>query len=321
MVVNSAAYRELKESQVTFIVDGVVLDARSDDVESYLVRRGDGKLVDGYLVVVIRTSDGFPVTADIAESDSYSSILVESKPCNRRLKRFERLANFLVPRHNKCIVRRKKPSSFVSKESETEVFLRLLDDLVAWRVVRGGDIFVGDTVFGSRRVREALSRVGCLVASPVNEANYPDALRFVFRVRDAAVCLLQRLDFSGESFLSSDEFHMACALSVLLENSLSSLSTPLGSIKMRHVDSLVGFVADLDFLMLFSGARRKRSSVGEGFNAVLKTPYRFVNRGKKLHVKGKGRVRRLIRHKITVEQLLRLGKLIEAKRGNMVKAS
>jgi len=80
---------------------------------------------------------------------------------------------------------------------------------------------------------------------------------------------------------------------------------------MRYADSLVGFMADLEHLILFACARKKRSAVGEGFNAVIKTPYTLVNRGKKLHTKGRDRVKQFLRHKFAISQLLLIGYLTE----------
>jgi len=307
---DTMAYRKLRLGPLTFLVDGVVFRARKDDDESYFVVTGDGKKVDGYLAVVIRLADGFPVIIDIADVKNRCRIAVEEKEENRKFRKYESLADFFVPINRRKVVRKKVSLGVVRKETETDLFLRLVNRLAECGVVCPDDIFAGDSVYGGKSVRANLSSMGCLIASPVNEANATGSLKYVLRVRDAAICLLQRLDFGCDEAFSSEEFAFAHALSVMLTANLNSLSTPVGTIKMKHIESLIGVRTDLPSLIMFACVRRKRSAVSEGYNAVVKTPYVMVNRGGKLLVKGKMRVRRLLIFKVVAEQLWRLGKML-----------
>jgi len=65
MIANAYAYRTILSDRHIILGDGVVIEARRDDSDSYLVMTGDGKRKDGYLAVIITLSDGFPLIGDL----------------------------------------------------------------------------------------------------------------------------------------------------------------------------------------------------------------------------------------------------------------
>ena len=194
----------------------------------------------------------------------------------------------------------------IRKETEMPLFTKLAELPINNGVLRRGDIFSGDSVYGHKTVRELLARHGITCASPINEGNQPEPIKFIYRLRDAAITLLAGV--SEKDFLEpSDRVIMAEALIAILSHSVRKLETPVGSVPMRHVDALIGVNLDLTDALIMSCARRMRSSIAEGLNGILKTPFNLVNAGKKCLSKGYHNVKRLLHRELIALQILMLG--------------
>lgn len=285
MTANAYAYRAFIPDYCVILGDGVVVEARGDDPESYLVITGDGKRKDGYLAVIMTLSDGFPLIGDLVHIRDRNDFKIVEEKGSRRPRKYELLASFMIDnrRARKNFV--KVPRKGVRKETEMSLFIKLARLLIDNGVLRRGDIFAGDSVYGHRTVREFLAKHGIICASPINEGNQPEPIRFIYRLRDAAITLLagaSEKDFSDPS----NRIVMAEALIAILSHSLEELETPVGSIPMRRVNTLIGVKLDLIDALLMGYARRIRSSTAEGFNGILKTPFNLVNAGKKCLSKG-----------------------------------
>jgi len=306
MIANAYAYRTILSDRHIVLGDGVVIEAKKDDPDSYLVMTGDGKKKDGYLAVIITLLDGFPLIGDLVNIRGRNDFKTVNEKSNRRLRKYELLANFMISdkkdRRNIVKVSRDR----IRKETEMSLFTKLAELLINNGVLRRGDIFSGDSVYGHKTVRELLAKHGITCASPINEGNQPETVRFVYRLRDAAITLLAKV--SEKDFLEpSDHVIIAEALMAILSHSLRKLETPVGSVPMRHVDALIGVNLDLINAMLMGRARRMRSSIAEGLNGTLKTPFNLVNAGKKCLSKGYHNVRRLLHRRLIALQILMLG--------------
>jgi len=306
MIANAYAYRTILSDRHIVLSDGVVIEAKKDDPDSYLVMTGDGKKKDGYLAVIITLLDGFPLIGDLVNIRGRNDFKTVNEKSNRRLRKYELLANFMISdkkdRRNIVKVSRDR----IRKETEMSLFTKLAELLINNGVLRRGDIFSGDSVYGHKTVRELLAKHGITCASPINEGNQPETVRFVYRLRDAAITLLAKV--SEKDFLEpSDHVIIAEALMAILSHSLRKLETPVGSVPMRHVDALIGVNLDLINAMLMGRARRMRSSIAEGLNGTLKTPFNLVNAGKKCLSKGYHNVRRLLHRRLIALQILMLG--------------
>jgi len=306
MIANAYAYRTIIPDRHIILGDGVVIEARKDDPDSYLVMTGDGKRKDGYLAVIITLSDGFPLIGDLVNIRGRNDFKTVNEESNRRLRKYELLANFLVSdrKDRKNIV--KVSRDRIRKETEMSLFTKLAELLINNGVLRHGDIFSGDSVYGHKTVRELLAKHGITCASPINEGNQPEPIKFVYRLRDAAITLLAGV--SEKDFLEpSDCVIIAEALMAILSHALRELETPIGSIPMRYVDALIGVSLDLIDALLMGRARRMRSSIAEGLNGILKTPFNLVNAGKKCLSKGYHNVRRLLHRQLIALQIIMLG--------------
>ena len=306
MIANAYAYRTILSDRHIVLSDGVVIEAKKDDPDSYLVMTGDGKKKDGYLAVIITLLDGFPLIGDLVNIRGRNDFKTVNEKSNRRLRKYELLANFMISdkkdRRNIVKVSRDR----IRKETEMSLFTKLAELLINNGVLRRGDIFSGDSVYGHKTVRELLAKHGITCASPINEGNQPETVRFVYRLRDAAITLLAKV--SEKDFLEpSDHVIIAEALMAILSHSLRKLETPVGSVPMRHVDALIGVNLDLINAMLMGRARRMRSSIAEGLNGTLKTPFNLVNAGKKCLSKGYHNARRLLHRRLIALQILMLG--------------
>ena len=158
MIANAYAYRTIIPDRHIILGDGVVIEARKDDPDSYLVMTGDGKRKDGYLAVIITLSDGFPLIGDLVNIRGRNDFKTVNEESNRRLRKYELLANFLVSdrKDRKNIV--KVSRDRIRKETEMSLFTKLAELLINNGVLRHGDIFSGDSVYGHKTVRELLAK-------------------------------------------------------------------------------------------------------------------------------------------------------------------
>jgi len=157
---------------------------------------------------------------------------------DRRLRNYELLANFMISdkKAGKNIV--KVFRDRIRKETEMSLFIKLAELLINNGVLRRGDAFLGDSVYGHKTVRELLAKHGITCASPINERNQLEPAKFIYRLRDTAITLLARV--SEKDFLEpSDRVVIAETLMAILSHSLRELETPIGSISMRYVDALI----------------------------------------------------------------------------------
>ena len=225
---------------------------------------------------------------------------------DRRLRNYELLANFMISdkKAGKNIV--KVFRDRIRKETEMSLFIKLAELLINNGVLRRGDAFLGDSVYGHKTVRELLAKHGITCASPINEGNQLEPAKFIYRLRDTAITLLARV--SEKDFLEpSDRVVIAETLMAILSHALRELETPIGYIPMRYVDALIGVSLDLIDVLLMGRARCMRSSIAEGLNGILKTPFNLVNAGKKCLSKGYHNVRRLLHRQLIALQILMLG--------------
>ena len=96
MIANAYAYRTIIPDPHITLGDGVVIEARKDDPDSYLVTTDDGERKDGYLAVIITLSDGFRSIGDLVNIRGRNDFETVSEESNRRLRKYELLANFMI---------------------------------------------------------------------------------------------------------------------------------------------------------------------------------------------------------------------------------
>jgi len=154
MIANAYAYRIIIPDRHIILGDGVVIEGRKDDPDSYLVMTGDGKRKDGYLAVIITLSDSFPLIGDLANIRGRNDFKTVNEESNRRLRKYELLANFMIndKKDRKNIV--KVPRDRIRKETEISLFTKLAELLINNGVLRRGDISSGNPVYGHKTVRE-----------------------------------------------------------------------------------------------------------------------------------------------------------------------
>ena len=306
MTVYSRAYRRLVAGPIFILGDGVALEARGDDGEFYLVVTGDGKRIGGYLAVILTAADGFPLIGDLLNVKGKNVFKPSNKREKRQLKKFEKLVAFLTsPNDSVRLVKRSVTT--VRKESELDVFLRLISKLRSCGVVKPGDVFAGGSVYGSPRVRLELASMGILNGSPVNEGSSGGILKTIYRFWNAGV------ELAGKAIDNSSVSIDLLKNADLLLTSMKMLLTGQAGVKtvpMRHMEKLQLLPTDLGEAMIAGYGRRLRSGIAEGINGVLKTPFKLVNSGKKLQTKGYENIRKLLHRRIIGKQIAKLGEII-----------
>jgi len=224
MIANAYAYRIIIPDRHIILGDGVFIEGRKDDPDSYLIMTGDGRRRDGYLAVIITLLDSFPLIGDLVNIRGRNDFKTVNEESNRRLRKYELLANFMISdkKDRKNIV--KVSRDRIRKETEMSLFTKLAELLINNGVLQRGDISSGNPVYGHKTVRELLAKHGVTCASPINEGDQPETVRFIYRLRDAAITLLAGV--SEKDFLEpSDRVIIAEALMAILSH-LGSLRPP-----------------------------------------------------------------------------------------------